>query len=269
MLNPTLSDLIGGIQSVTLSDEEARRRGTQKSILERKGPPTFDIVVEILQRDKVSIHPDVGVAIDTQLRQQPAAIEIRWLDGNGEVRIEKEIPHKEEEPPQQQRKSSLRENASRIFLFGVNKNRLEQSADEMGIRLSIVEKINDANLFITSKQYYRRKPQRVRDAEAANIPIYVLKNNTPGQVRQLIRSIYPGSREEHEHPEPLNSYGSAIHEAEDAVQRLEESGDGSVELSPQGAYIRRLQHLIAERHDFGSKSHGKDPNRHVVIFKQS
>ena len=183
-----------------------------------KDPPTFDIVVEIIQRDKVSIHPNVGEAIDTLLRQQPASIEIRWLDGNGEVRIEKETPRAEEELPQQQRKTSLRDNANRIFLFGVNKNRLEETADEMGIKLSIVDNINDANLFITSKQYYRRKPQRVRDAEAANIPIYVLKTNTPGQVRQLIRSIYPGAREEYEHAEPLNSYGSAIHEAEDAVQ---------------------------------------------------
>ncbi|TMB48774.1 MAG: AAA family ATPase, partial [Chloroflexi bacterium] len=51
MLNPTLSDLVGGIQTVTLGDEEARRRGTQKTVLERKAPPTFDVVVEIVERD--------------------------------------------------------------------------------------------------------------------------------------------------------------------------------------------------------------------------
>ena len=72
MMNPTLADLIGGIQSVTLGDEEARRRGTQKSILERKSPPTFDIVVEIQERDRVAIHPDVGEAVDALLRDTPA-----------------------------------------------------------------------------------------------------------------------------------------------------------------------------------------------------
>jgi stage III sporulation protein SpoIIIAA len=80
IMNPTLADLIGGIQSVTLGDEEAKRRGTQKSILERTSPPTFDIVVEIQDRDKVAIHPDVAEAVDAILRGQPPATEIRWLD---------------------------------------------------------------------------------------------------------------------------------------------------------------------------------------------
>ncbi|GAG92042.1 unnamed protein product, partial [marine sediment metagenome] len=89
MMNPTLCDLIGGIQTVTLGDEEAKRRGTQKSILEHMSPPTFDIVVEIQEWDKVAIHPDVGQAVDATLRGQPTATETRWLDETGEVRIEK------------------------------------------------------------------------------------------------------------------------------------------------------------------------------------
>ena len=68
MLNPTLSDLVGGIQSVTLSDEEARRRGTQKSILERKAPPTFDVLIEIQDRDRLIVHHDVSAAVDAVLR---------------------------------------------------------------------------------------------------------------------------------------------------------------------------------------------------------
>ena len=92
MMNPTLCDLIGGIQTVTLGDEEAKRRGTQKSILERTAPPTFDIVVEIQEWDKVAIHPDVGEAVDAILRVQPVATETRWLDETGEIRIEKEEP---------------------------------------------------------------------------------------------------------------------------------------------------------------------------------
>ena len=77
MMNPTLADLIGGIQSVTLGDEEAKRRGTQKSILERKSPPTFDIVVEIQERDRVAIHPDVASAVDSILRGEPQPLEVR------------------------------------------------------------------------------------------------------------------------------------------------------------------------------------------------
>jgi stage III sporulation protein SpoIIIAA len=83
MLNPTLSDLIGGIQSVTLGDEEARRRRTQKSVLERKAPPTFDVVIEIQDRDRVLVHADVADTVDNLLRGDPIAPEQRWRDEEG------------------------------------------------------------------------------------------------------------------------------------------------------------------------------------------
>jgi stage III sporulation protein SpoIIIAA len=83
MLNPTLSDLIGGIQSVTLGDEEARRRRTQKSVLERKAPPTFDVIVEIQDRERVVVHSDVAETVDLMLRGDPVAPELRWRDEEG------------------------------------------------------------------------------------------------------------------------------------------------------------------------------------------
>ncbi|MFL5756495.1 MAG: R3H domain-containing nucleic acid-binding protein, partial [Chloroflexota bacterium] len=83
MLNPTLSDLIGGIQSVTLGDEEARRRRSQKSVLERKAPPTFDVIVEIQDRDRVIAHADVAETVDAMLRGDPVAPELRWRDEEG------------------------------------------------------------------------------------------------------------------------------------------------------------------------------------------
>jgi stage III sporulation protein SpoIIIAA len=83
MLNPTLSDLIGGIQSVTLGDEEARRRRTQKSVLERKAPPTFDVIIEIQDRERVTVHPDVAETVDSLLRGDAVAPELRWRDEEG------------------------------------------------------------------------------------------------------------------------------------------------------------------------------------------
>ncbi len=83
MLNPTLSDLIGGIQSVTLGDEEARRRRTQKSVLERKAPPTFDVIIEIQDRERVTVHADVADTVDAMLRGDPVAPELRWRDEEG------------------------------------------------------------------------------------------------------------------------------------------------------------------------------------------
>jgi stage III sporulation protein SpoIIIAA len=92
LLNPTLSDLIGGIESVTLSDEEARRRGTQKTVLERRAPPTFDLLVELLDRDRVAVHPDVSAAVDALVRGYPQPPEIRYREESGEIKIEKPAP---------------------------------------------------------------------------------------------------------------------------------------------------------------------------------
>jgi stage III sporulation protein SpoIIIAA len=91
LLNPTLSDLIGGIESVTLSDEEARRRGTQKTVLERRAPPTFDVLIEIQERNYLVVHPDVAEAVDILVRGFPLQPEIRYRDESDEIHIQKPV----------------------------------------------------------------------------------------------------------------------------------------------------------------------------------
>jgi stage III sporulation protein SpoIIIAA len=86
--NPTLSDLIGGIQAVTLGDEEARRRGTQKTVLERKAPPTFDMLVEIQSWDSVVVYQDVAGAVDAMLRGEAPVVEKRTRNADGKVTVE-------------------------------------------------------------------------------------------------------------------------------------------------------------------------------------
>ncbi|MGL5795008.1 MAG: R3H domain-containing nucleic acid-binding protein [Waterburya sp.] len=85
--NPTLSDLVGGIQSVTLGDDEARRRRTQKTVLERKAPPTFAIAIEMLERQRWVVHDDVAVTIDTLLRGVEPPAQVRTVDDSGEITI--------------------------------------------------------------------------------------------------------------------------------------------------------------------------------------
>jgi stage III sporulation protein SpoIIIAA len=252
-MNPTLSDLIGGIQTVTLGDEEARRRHTQKSILERKAPPTFDIVVEIQERDKVTVHSDVGLAVDALLHGKPQETEIRWFDENGEVKSDKvttaRAPNKKEMTPKTE--------TPRIHLFGINRAKLEEAAREKGIALEITNDFRQSNLLLTAKTYYHRKPQKIRDAEMAGIPIYAVKSNNLPQLRQCLDTIFTSQKE------PPTS---ALVEAEQAISQVKE-GKGPVELSPQNAYIRRLQHLVAERHGLASHSLGKEPKRRVQIIK--
>src|SRR3990170_1135360 len=88
LLNPTIADLVGGIESVTLSDEEARRRGTQKTVLERRAPPTFDVLIEIQDRERLAVHHDVAAAVDAMLRGRPLAPELRRRDEAGQIHIE-------------------------------------------------------------------------------------------------------------------------------------------------------------------------------------
>ena len=146
MMNPTLSDLIGGIQSVTLGDEEARRRGTQKSILERKAPPTFDVVVEIQSWERVAVHPDVAETVDAILRGYAVPAEVREIDKEGQVRVvvSAGVAREKREPGEAgPGRESGRER--RIFPFGVSRRRLEQAIQQMGMSAVIVEQLGDAD----------------------------------------------------------------------------------------------------------------------------
>ncbi len=275
MMNPTLSDLIGGIQSVTLGDEEARRRGTQKSILERKAPPTFDVVVEIQDRDRVAVHSDVAEVVDSILRGNPIPPEVRSKGADGQINIEKgralravkaetgPARPRTAGPPAPSfapvRKTDGTSKAARIYPFGISRDRLENIVKSLRLPVVIVRDSSSADVVLTAKNYYKRKPQALRDAEAAGTPVYVVKSNTDAQIEGALINIF-----ELENADPA-SY--ALQEAEEAVSQVL-SGSKPVELSPQSAYIRRLQHQLAERHNLSSRSKGREPYRRVKIYRE-
>ncbi|MBE0415475.1 MAG: AAA family ATPase [Dehalococcoidia bacterium] len=257
IMNPTLADLIGGIQTVTLGDEEAKRRGTQKSILERKAPPTFDIVVEIQDWYHVAVHSDVAGVVDALLRGRPVPPEVRWLDETDEVRREQMAPRQVGEKPGARK--GLAGRPTKIMPFGINRSRLEQAVKGMGLPAKVVVDLGEANLLMTSKSYYRRKPQPIRDAETAGIPIYVLKGNKVSQMERCLANLFDVEA-------PEDPFSFAIKEAEEAIAQVME-GKGAVELSPQNSYLRMLQHQLAERYSLSSQSTGREPRRRVRIFK--
>ena len=253
IMNPTLSDLIGGIQTVTLGDEEARRRRTQKSILERKLPPTFDVVVEIQDWYHMAVHSDVAEIVDSMLRGRPIPPEVRWMDETAEVRREQMKP-----ADKLSARKALPGTTTRIYPFGINRSRLEQAVNRLELPAKLASDVSVANLLMTSKSYYRRKPQPIRDAEAAGIPIYVLKNNKASHMERSLSNIFDMEATE----EPISL---ATKEAEEAIAQVIE-GQKTVELSPQNSYLRMLQHQLAERYNLSSKSTGREPRRRVRIF---
>jgi len=112
----------------------------------------------------------------------------------GEVKVEK-VASAEAAPRQRlrERPQPTREaKLHKLYLFGVNRERFEQLIREMGLypAVTVVDKLGEASLFVTAKHHYRRKPQTVKDAEDANLPIFVLRSNTPNQIRQLLNTIH-------------------------------------------------------------------------------
>jgi len=266
ILNPTLADLIGGIQSVTLGDEEARRRGTQKSILERKAPPTFDVVVEIQSWEAVAVHASVAGTVDSILRGQPMPAQVRYLDEAGGVRtglfehheVAAVAPPPAFEPAMPARTTAATR-VSRVYPYGINQNRLEQAIREMRLPVAVTKDVGNADAVVTLKNYYRRHPAPIRLAEAANVPVHVLKSNTVMQMAQCLASLYDLDVP----PDPVTE---AMDETQDAINRVL-AQSLPVDLSPQNAYIRRLQHQMAERYNLNSRSRGKEPNRRVRIYR--
>ena len=267
VLNPTLSDLIGGIQTVTLGDEEARRRRTQKSVLERKSPPTFDVVVEIQSWDRVAVHDDVARVVDAMLRGTSVSPEIRSADESGEISISREGPASTLYPGDGA--GDLQDDyigfqpagdRIRILPFGVNRGRLVQTVQAGRMPIEVVDRMERAEILLTTKQFFRKMPRTLKNAEDSGKSIFVLRNNTPPQIREFLMGI---SREKGwEDPVAV-----AVREAEDAARQVHK-GEETVTLTPQMAYIRRLQHQIAQESSLVSTSVGREPNRRVTISRR-
>ncbi|MGH2524514.1 MAG: R3H domain-containing nucleic acid-binding protein, partial [Anaerolineales bacterium] len=294
LLNPTLADLIGGIESVTLSDEEARRRGTQKTVLERRAPPTFDVLIEIQEREKLVVHHDVAAAVDSFLRGRTLAPELRFRNAEGEIQVEatsafapsrradgrgREVGapawESRTRPSSFTPRGEVRPEATpfhaptsnsvlqpiRVYAYGIARNRLEQAAKRLRVPASVVDELDEAQALVTLKAYYRKRQKVVSDAEARGLPIYVLRANTVSQMENFLSDLFNLS-------EPLSededdNVMAETHQAINAVL----NGTPSVDLTPASAHVRRLQHEMARKANLISHSYGKEPRRRVRIFR--
>ena len=259
--NPTLCDLVGGIQAVTLSDEEARRRGTQKTVLERKAPPTFEVVIEIQEKDRLAVHHDVAHVVDRFLRGDMPRPEIRTRTAEGEVRISVDGEAAAAETGNGQPPASRRpQKIMRIYPYAVSRNRLERAIRELRVPADVANTLSDADVLITLKSQEKRQPKRLREAGTRGLPMHVIKSNTLSQIEAVLRGIFGVE-------DRLSGDEVALREVEDAISEVMASAQ-PVELSPQNSYIRRLQHQLVQRFGLASESKGTDPFRRVVIYPQ-
>lgn len=270
--NPTLNDLIGGIQAVTLSDEEARHRGTQKTVLERKSPPTFEVIVEMVAQDKLAIYHNSAAVVDNILREIPVHPEIRFATAEGliEKLSTNSIPTFEEEDDddhwadyrgylEERPTSALNEDKTLyIYPFGVARNKLERAINEMGAPAVMARHFEDADVIITVKQQDRRNAGRLQEAVRNGIPVQVIRNNTYQQIANALHELFRTSE--------MRSEMDALRETRSAIREVLDSSQ-PIELKPRNSYLRRLQHTLASQSNLHSESIGAEPYRRVKIGK--
>ena len=280
MMNPTLSDLVGGLESVILGDEEARRRRTQKTILERKRPPTFDSVVEIKSWGEVAIHYDVASVVDVMLRGLQPRSEGRKGDSFGGVRADdvalspSDFTGNKKSDADNHRfhvdlpndEASVSGQTLLVCPFGINRSFIQELVTRGEMTIMVTDNIEQADVLLTTRIHYRRNAKLVKSAQNLGIPVHVLRKNTKLQIQQFLLGFGKGSRRKHVYGKPV-SLEDAMREAQDAVEKVWE-GEPYIELEPQRSYVRRQQHELANRYNVASESVGVEPQRRVMVFRR-
>ncbi|MBE0696999.1 MAG: AAA family ATPase [Anaerolineaceae bacterium] len=308
LLNPTLSDLIGGIEAVTLSDEEARRRGTQKTVLERRAPPTFDVLIEMQDRDRLAIQPDVAAAVDALVRGNPLPPEIRARTANGEIKIEKPpvpapVNHQIGQQPggfrrmggivPGQQQAGMRETPLAHVPIQVETTTIDLSAEiSRNQRMASMQPIR-------IYPYGVARNRLMQSAKRMGVPAIVVKDLTEADALVTLRAYYRGRQqtilEAEQRGMPiyvlrantnnqieqlladifnltLNAAGADNWEDFTSLTQVAIqtvlNGERYVDLEPASAQVRRLQHEMARQAHLVSHSYGKEPNRRVRIYRE-
>lgn len=290
MLNPSLCDLIGGIQAVTLSDDEARRRGSQKTVLERKAPPTFDVVIELLEFDRLAVHHNVMKTVDLLLRGIAPRPEVRVRNDAGEFDVvQQELtpeldepgfnerfpslaprpvepmnePIPERAPKQRRERFKDREKAEsqpkpavlRIFPYGIARTRLERAIRDKKVSAYITNDVHQADAIIA----IGTNAHKVRMKELGReIPTAVVRSNTYGQIANALDELIRGKSGPKDREETLREVVQAL----DVVMQTGKP----FELAPADARTRKIQHRYVEEKRMASESVGQEPERRLRIL---
>ncbi len=276
--NPTLSDLVGGIQSVTLGDDEAKRRASQKTVLEREKQPTFDIVIEILDRNTLAVYKNTSEAVDYILRGWPIRPEIRKVEEQHVETVSAPEPVKQEVPETPQ-DNSLNFSFSRqkyveqakplkkLYLYAVSRTIVEKIIERLNLNVELTRNVEDADIVIAHKNFAKGGAKILNTAKEYRVQIFYVKTNSMAQIQKVLKDaldIQPGD------VESLQGYTDETEKAlDEARAAIKQVSDGAevVELAPQNSQIRKLQHELVDQYNLKSTSIGEGENRHLRIHK--
>ncbi len=267
--NPTLSDLVGGVQTVILGDEEAKVRGTQKTIMERKALPAFESVVELHSWESVAVYLDVRVAVDMFLKGHRLMPEFRILK-NGKVRTTRSDFHTQEEGMAFQEPESApvpvvsmeeppAQDSISIFPFGLNKSHVSSAIQILKVPAMVADTISQADMVLTLKSYTGSKTKISQIMQGRQIPMHVIKRGGTENVISFLRYFFrlPSSDEDLE--------AESVQEIRQVCKRVLSEGR-MIDSSPHNSFIRRIQHQIVEEEGLSSHSVGSEPNRRVRVY---
>ena len=302
--NPVLSDLVGGIQSVTLGDDEAKRRASQKTVLEREKQPTFDIVIEIIDRNTLAVYKDASEAVDYILRGWPIRPEIRKIDKTYDnkpaeikeehlVNVQMPLPETTQEKRTDEdiirqinktENTIAKQNASdrlkfsfsrkeyvkeakkfkKVYLYAVSRTIVEKLIERLDLNAEITKNIDDADLVIAHKNFAKGGAKILNTANNYRLQIFYVKTNSMAQIQKVLKEAL-GIQES---SQTLQGYyddaEKALDEAKIAINKIL-AGAKNIELAPQNQQIRKLQHELVEQHNLESESIGEGEERHLKI----
>ena len=284
--NPTLSDLVGGIQSVTLGDDEAKRRSSQKTVLEREKQPTFDIVIEILDRNTLAVYIDTAEAVDYILRGWPIRPEIRKVDKVYNFStpasvepvparvpnvidkinaLDNKIEHPESLKFSFSRQKYVDEvkKFKKIYLYAVSRSIAEKVIERLDLNAEITRNLDDADIVIAHKNFVKGGAKVLSTAEENRLQIFYVKTNSMAQIQKVIKEALD-IVELNEKQTFYDITEKALDEAKAAIEKVL-AGAKDIELTPQNQQIRKLQHELVEQHNLASTSIGEGENRHLRI----
>ena len=297
--NPTLSDLVGGIQSVTLGDEEARRRRTQKTVLERAAEPTFPMAVEMHSRERWLVHRDVATTVDLLLRGQTARPQTRELDEAGALRLQEApveagaarsprrpvplpLPDPEARSPHRPAAATpapangpapLQEQPEppqplRVCGVGVSRTLLEEAARSRSFPLEVVEAPEGADLVLSLRGQLGREPALRRRAQDLGLPILVIKSESLHQLQRALERVSerrPSSTAA-EGVTGLDDAHAALEECRLAVEQVVLPQGRPVELLPRSEPVRRMQAELVNHYRLRSAVFGRGQQQRLRVF---
>jgi len=286
--NPTLSDLVGGIQSVTLGDDEARRRACQKTVLEREKQPTFDIVIEILDRNTLAVYKNTAEAVDYILRGWPIKPEIRKIDKsydeaekeskseNNSImeeinKLEQKIPPMHQEPSDSLKFGFSRQkyveevkNIKRIYLYAVSRSIVEKVIERLNLNIELTRNIEEADIVIAHKNFAKGGAKILSLANDYRIRIFYIKTNSMPQIQKVLKEALDITESAQTITGYYDEVEIALEEAKSAINKILE-GAKNIELKPQNQQIRKLQHELVEQYNLTGKSVGEGTERRLRI----